>query len=69
MLQEHQSKMLRTVKKLHMETGASISFVRQLLRERKLTPHKINSATFVSLVEFENLASPARNSAHSRQAA
>jgi hypothetical protein len=51
-------KKLVTIKKAHTETGASISFIKQLLREKKLTRHKIHSATYISLVEFERLAQP-----------
>lgn len=54
-----QDKKLVTIRKAHEITGASISFIKQLLREGKLTRHKINSATYVSLAEFENLAQPA----------
>ncbi len=49
-------KKLRSIKKASLETGASVSFFKQLLREGKLTRFKIHSATYVSLVEFENLA-------------
>lgn len=52
------TKNLRTIKKAASETGASISYFKQLIREGKLTRYKINSATYVSLVEFENLAQP-----------
>jgi hypothetical protein len=52
------SKQLVTVKKAHQTTGASVSFFKQLLRERKLTRYKINSATYVSLSEFESIAMP-----------
>lgn len=51
-------KQLVTIKKASALTGSSPSFFRQLLREGKLTTHKINSATFVSLVEFEHIAKP-----------
>lgn len=51
-----ESKKLRTLKKANEETGASISFFKQLLREKKLTRYKIKSATYVSLAEFEKLA-------------
>jgi len=53
-----QTKNLRTLKKAHFETGASISYFKQLLREGKLKRYKINSATYVSLTEFEELAQP-----------
>ena len=49
-------KNLRTVKKASQETGASISFFRQLLRERKLTKYTINTAVYVSITEFEEIA-------------
>jgi hypothetical protein len=51
-------KRLVTIKKAHLETGASVSYFKQLIRERKLTRYKINSATYVSLVEFESIATP-----------
>jgi hypothetical protein len=50
------SKNLRTLKKAHEETGVSISYFKQLLREGKLKRYKINSATYISLTEFENIA-------------
>lgn len=53
-----ESKHLRTLKKAHTETGASISYFKQLIREGKLIRYKINSATYISLTEFENLAIP-----------
>jgi hypothetical protein len=49
---------LRTLKKASAEIGTSISFLKQLIREGKLTRYKINSATFISLTEFEKLAFP-----------
>jgi hypothetical protein len=49
-------KKLRTIKKAHEVTGTSISYLKQLLRERKLNRYKIHSATFISLREFESLA-------------
>ena len=52
----YEEKRLRTIKKAHQETGASISFLKQLLREGKLTRYKIHTATYISLTEFENLA-------------
>ena len=55
---ETQNLNLRTVKKASLETGASQSFLKQLLREEKLTRYKVNSATYVSLVEFEKIATP-----------
>jgi hypothetical protein len=51
-------KRLVTIKKAHEITGGSISFFKQLLREGKLTRYKINSATYISLVEFEKIANP-----------
>jgi hypothetical protein len=51
-------KNLVTIKKASQLTGASPSFFKQLLREGKLTRFKINSATYVSLVEFEKIAAP-----------
>lgn len=49
-------KALRTIKKAAEITGASTSFLTQLLEEGKLTRYKINTATYISLVEFENIA-------------
>jgi hypothetical protein len=54
--QELEPLKLRTLKKAHAETGASISFFKQLLRQGKLNRFKINSATYIDLREFENLA-------------
>lgn len=51
-------KQLRTIKKASAETGASTSFLTQLLEEGKLTRYKINTATYISLVEFESIAKP-----------
>jgi len=51
-------KKLVTIKKANEETGASVSFFKQLIREGKLTRFKIHSATYVSLTEFEKLAQP-----------
>jgi len=48
---------LRTLKRASLETGASYSFFKQLIREGKLKRYKVNSATYVSLSEFEILAS------------
>ncbi len=53
-----ENKRLVTIKKASAETGVSISYFKQLLRERKLTRFKINSATYVSLSEFERIAQP-----------
>lgn len=49
-------KHLVTIKKASEITGSSTSFFKQLIREKKLTRYKINTATFVSLIEFEYLA-------------
>lgn len=54
----HEDKKLRTIKRLHEECGISISYIKQLLRQNKLTRFKIGSATFVSLIEFEQIAQP-----------
>lgn len=51
-------KRLVTIKKAHQETGASTSFFKQLVREQKLTGYYINSALYISLVEFEAVAKP-----------
>lgn len=53
-----EDKRLRTIRKAHLETGASISFFKQLIREHKLTKYQINSAVYVSLAEFEKIANP-----------
>jgi hypothetical protein len=49
---------LATLKKAHEETGASKSFLKQLIREKKLTGYKINSALYISLTELESIAQP-----------
>jgi hypothetical protein len=49
---------LVTIKKAHQETGASQSFFKQLLREGKLTKFRVNTAVYVSLTEFQNIAQP-----------
>lgn len=53
-------KALRTIKKAAEVTGASERFLVQLVEEGKLTRYKINTATYISLVEFENIATPVR---------
>ena len=55
------SMQLVTIKKASEITGSSASFFKQLLREGKLNRYKINSATFVSLLEFESLAMSSKN--------
>lgn len=49
-------KNLRTIKKAAEITGASERFLVQLIQEGKLTRHKINTATFISMDEFESIA-------------
>jgi hypothetical protein len=49
---------LKTLKKASEEIGISVSFLKQLIREGKLTRYKINSATYISITEFEKLAKP-----------
>lgn len=49
-------KALRTIKKAAEVTGASERFLVQLMEEGKLTRYKINTATYISLVEFESIA-------------
>jgi predicted HTH domain antitoxin len=49
-------KNLVTIKRASEITGASTSFFKQLLRERKLVRYKINTATYISMSEFENIA-------------
>jgi hypothetical protein len=51
-------KNLRTIKKAAAETGASTRFLVQLLEEGKLTRFKINTATYISMTEFESIATP-----------
>ena len=51
-------KNLRTLKQASAETGASVSFFKQLLREGHLKRYKVHSATYISLSEFERLAQP-----------
>ena len=52
------SKNLRTIRKASQEIGASIPFLNQLLQEGVLTRFKIKSATYISLTEFEEIATP-----------
>ena len=54
-----ESKNLVTIKRAAELTGASRQFFKQLLREGKLKRYKVNSATYISLVEFEQLAAKA----------
>jgi len=53
-----ENKRLRTLKQASQETGSSISFFKQLVREQKLTKYSVNSAVYVSLAEFEKIAKP-----------
>jgi len=55
-----ETKQLRTIKRASLETGVSISFFKKLLQEGRLKRYKINSATYLSLKEFEELAQPAK---------
>ena len=48
---------LRTIKKASEETGASRGFFRKLLRQKKLKRYGINRSVYVSLFEFEQIAS------------
>ena len=54
-----ESKNLVTIKKAHELTGASENFFKQLLREKQLKKYKVNSATYISMAEFEKLAAKA----------
>ena len=54
------TKELRTIKKASEVTGASERFLVQLLEEGKLTRYKINTATYISLIEFESIARPVK---------
>lgn len=56
-----ESKQLMTIKRASQETGVSISFFKKLLQEGRLRRYKINSATYVSIKEFESLAQAASN--------
>lgn len=47
---------LVTIKKASELTGASASFFKQLLREKKLRRYKVHSATYISLTEFQAIA-------------
>ncbi len=55
-MERNNSLNLRTIKRASLEVGASVSFFRQLLRQGKLRKYKVNSATYISLNEFEALA-------------
>lgn len=55
---KYTTKNLRTIKKASQETGASESFLKQLIREGQLKRYKLNSATYISLAEFERIAQP-----------
>lgn len=55
---KYTTKNLRTIKKASQEIGASESFLKQLIREGQLKRYKLNSATYISLAEFERLAQP-----------
>lgn len=54
------TKELRTIKKASEVTGASERFLVQLCEEGKLTRYKINTATYISLIEFESIAKPVK---------
>jgi hypothetical protein len=49
---------LVTLKKANQLRGVSVSFLKQLMREGQLTRFKINSATYVSLSQFDRIAQP-----------
>lgn len=51
---------LVTLKRASELTGVSVSFFKQLLREKNLTRFKVHSATYISLSEFEKLAKPVK---------
>lgn len=53
-----ETKELRTIKKAAEVTGASERFLVQLMEEGKLTRYKINSATYINIVEFYEIAKP-----------
>jgi hypothetical protein len=59
-VKEDMTKELRTIKKAAEVTGASERFLVQLLEEGKLTRYKINTATYISLIEFESIATPVK---------
>lgn len=50
-------KKLVTIKKAAQETGSAQSFFKRLMASGELTRYKIHRRTFVSLTEFEALAS------------
>jgi hypothetical protein len=54
----NEGKKLTTIKKLSLDTGTSTSFIKQLIREGKLKRYRINSAVFISVNEFEQIALP-----------
>ena len=49
---------LVTVKKAYEITGLSASFFKKLIHDGKLKRHKVNTATLISLTEFEQFAQP-----------
>ncbi|HTF19389.1 MAG TPA: hypothetical protein VK658_15015 [Chryseolinea sp.] len=48
---------LMTCRKAAFLTGSSSTFFRQLLKQKKLTRYEVNSSVYISLTEFEALAS------------
>lgn len=53
-------KLLRTINQAAKETGTSPRFINHLLTAGKLTRYKINTATFISMEEFEQIAVPVK---------
>lgn len=53
-------KELRTIKRASEVTGASERFLKHLIAEGRLIKYKINSATFISLIELESIAKPVK---------
>lgn len=48
----------RTLKKASEETGISVSSLKKLIHEKKLTKFKIKRNTLVSLTEWQELVRP-----------
>lgn len=51
-------KALVTVRKASQLIGASQGFLRTLIRKKMLTKYTVNTAVYVSLREFEQIADP-----------
>jgi hypothetical protein len=53
-------KHLRTLKAASAQVGPSISFFKKLVKQGRLRKYRIDRTAYISLVEFESLAIPAR---------